>query len=154
MAIFKSRQVNLDPEPYFIQEKGKYYSKEALLADESEVMWNIAILQPRPEFEPTRDPYPWACQALHDKGSCGRRAAQPYQLDRVGRAWAPRREQFDTPVNPILVTFRWAVTISARTAPSLAREWIENPYYQHSLTVSPDQIEHARKVMTRLASLA
>lgn len=144
MSVYKSRQVNLDPEPWVWADGGR-------AANNLDV--EVAIWAPRPEFEPTRDPEPWACQGMHGGVQCTKRAAEPWMLDRAGRVWAPRREQFDTPVNRVLVHFRQmhgfrtdAFLVQAATA------WCASPDDMVKAgAYTPDEIDHARKVLTRLA---
>lgn len=96
MTIFKSRQVNLDPEPF------------------------LPILMPI--------------------------------------EYRPRREQFDPLVNPILVAFRGRLAYQRSVNPvstaRLAEVWLANvPWYGGVPNVTPEQIDHARRVLTRLAAL-
>lgn len=136
--IFKSQQVNLDPEPWVNPKAGTRYSTEGgLLRD----------YLPRPEFEPTRDPLPWYLD--------GNLVAPTLRADHrrdAGYVWAPRREQFDTPVNRVLVFFRdyyearmVPLAVAARNAASVVDEMAAD--------YTPDEIEHARRVLTRLARL-
>jgi hypothetical protein len=129
--IFKSHQVNLDKEPWeSINHGGR--GATALVYDDMKY-------RPRPEFEPTRDPEPYA----RDDG--WRERAGAAHLQGRGYGWAPRREQFDTPVNRVLVAFR--------EEGGTAQHWLD-----HSLTyevwgedATPNEIEHALKVLRRLA---
>ena len=139
--IFKSQQVNLDPEPY-LREGGRRFR----------LNWQSAglILAPRPEFEPTRDPYPWL-----DKQTRNRYSAPGKRLS-SNKPWvyAPRREQFDTPVNPLL----------ARLRVIHGRKGFDYRTFLESLTgvdawqwldfASAAQVDHAVRVITRLVARA
>lgn len=59
------------------------------------------------------------------------------------------------PVNPILVAFRTEFEgyDLADVADSI-QEWADNMHVMLAFASNPDQIEHARKVLTRLAHLA
>lgn len=135
--IFLSQRVNLDPEPW-VNPFGNRVRTPGR-TDDGEFTW-----APRPEFEPTHDPEPWACQAFHNGVQCTQRAAQPWMLDRAGRVWAPRREQFDTPVNRVLVLFRRDVEHTGIEA-ALEYDWPTN-----SVASSAEERDHARRVLTRL----
>lgn len=121
--VFKSRQVNLDPwwgpnvKPGMVVPGG-------------------GLVVPRPEFEPTRDPKPWLTPGTFDAPGDTRHADQ-----RSGSSlWAPRREEFDTPVNRVLVDAR---AIGWRD-PNTLDQYPDTDW-------SADEIDHARKVLTRLA---
>lgn len=154
MTIFKSRQVNLDPKPYELLGV-RYESENGVNAHAAS---QPRRFDPRPEFEPTRDPEPWI-EAIplmyggHDLTRYPRRGDSRYEW-----RWAPRREQFDTPVNPILAEFRagWPEDRldDDDTLGDYAWRWfdsISQPEARDYYT--PEQIEHARKVLTRLAAL-
>lgn len=108
MTIFKSQQVNLDPEP-------------------------------------------WLCDYEID--------GKPVRsfFDGHGRyTWAPRREQFDTPVNRVLLAFREDVRLNPYTAGfrMQAEVWligIDFGLGQHNGSTQ-QEIDHARRVLTRLAN--
>ena len=73
--------------------------------------------------------------------------------------WLPRREQFDTPVNPILAAFRGRLDYQRAVNPvstsRLAEVWLSNvPWYGGVPGATPEQIDHAHRVLTRLAALA
>ena len=142
--IFKSKQVNLDPEPWIT------FDGIRVGADIMGTKYH-----PRPQFEPTRDPLPWKC-ANGDKRFWSRRAAENHcGTDAI---YTPRREQFDTPVNPILVEFRklWKGQPDIlEMADHWARfeldgDWESSMTHEYTM----DQINHAHRVLTRLAALA
>ena len=128
MTIFKSRQVNLDPEPYF---DGTFRSAYPTLCE----------YDPRPEFEPTRDPYPWLY-------SYGDRSAS--NSSSGSARWVPRREQFDTPVNRVLEAFR--ADDAGEALAQTAIGWLNGGSMGDGYA-TPDEIDHARKVLTRLAAI-
>lgn len=125
MTIFKSRQVNLDPLPY-VDAVGVRTNHPQGPADKR--------YEPRPEFEPTRDPYPM-------QGKDGGRYR--YVPGRSG-SWAPRRAQYDTPINRVLARFRHA------SEPEFILRYL--PAYLIGLEqwATPEEIEHARRVLSRL----
>ena len=132
--IFKSHQVNLDPKPY-IDKNG---NRARWLAA---VMFSLEY-SPRPEFESTRDPEPWVSK------NHGGRGATHLTYDDM--AWAPRREQFDTPVNRMLVFFRENYGDEDKSVS--VEYWVEqldDPTLKEDYT--PDEIEHAQNVLARLA---
>lgn len=145
-AIFKSRQVNLDPEPYVDPATGERFDRLFVKLNGTP----ITTHDPRPEFEPTRDSHPWLCDYEIDGKPCRS------FFDGHGRyTWAPRREQFDTPVNRVLEDVRryrserltmnnpkgWGRVLSAFASTVDANPW----------DATADEIEHASKVLTRLA---
>lgn len=154
--IFKSKQVNLDPHPW-LSENGPRYKRPPY----PHTTWS---LRPRPEFEPTRDPEPWlhthVSENCHDTG--GRMSFN----NGIGYEWSPRREQFDTPVNPILVEFRNTLpNTNGGSAPWLAAHWTCSDEMWRQMCLSdhhdeavpigtPEHEAHARKVLTRLARLS
>ncbi len=131
MNLFKSRQVNLDPEPV-IAPGGERFDGSGWMPLPNDG-YNYA---PRPEFEPTRDHAPWA-----ERGNHNVRSATHFK----GSEWAPRREQFDTPVNRVLVRYRESQTMM--NADTL-ENWL---WFLERQPYTPDEIEHARTVLTRLA---
>lgn len=150
--IFKSRQVNLDPEPWRVRSTGARLARSVPQEQE-----RIKIWDPRPEFEPTRDPYPWV-YFDHRNTSLGRFATL-IEAERHGdrTEFAPRRDQFDTPVNPILVEFRklWK---GQPDILEMADQWARfelDGDWESPMTgeYSTDHIEHAHRVLTRLAAL-
>ena len=132
--IFKSKTVNLDPEPW-VTPYGRTSSEPV----------NGGDYQPRPEFEPTRDPAPWTTDALGNS-----RAAE----GGWGKRWSPRREQFDTPVNRIMVEFRegWSHDPTYGAANWLIS--LDDPTWdvRSVFDATPAEIDHARRVLTRLAN--
>lgn len=66
------------------------------------------------------------------------------------------RPQFNTPVNPVLREFWDCLYWSRVGTVALAIHWLEPNHWPgviEDLEASPEQIEHARKVLTRLAAL-
>lgn len=134
MTIFKSRQVNLDPEPWVAE----FGTDRYILPDDTS---KATVYDPRPEFEPTRDPWPYT----HTGGS---RHAFPGTLDGERLVWAPRREQFDTPVNRVLGEFR-----ECDGDPVAWLLWLDQtPISQMGVDPTPEEVDHARRVLTRLAN--
>lgn len=135
MAIFKSQQVNLDPEPWLVEDYdgwGRQWRQATPgVGDE------ISTWAPRREFEPTRDPEPWA----RDDGW---RTSGGFHLEGRGYGWAPRREQFDTPVNRVLLHLRKKCGDIYELMFDLDSRWVEGFTY--------DEVCHARKVLDRLAN--
>lgn len=147
--IFKSHQVNLDPEPLersWNGERAATYS--GFINGTGGYRYN-----PRSEFEPTRDPFPYT----REDGSG--RYAFPGKFDGKPLVFHPRREQFDTPVNRILVAFRKDRIEYYPAIPMkhLIDEWLYiidclplNGYSIAVGTFTEEEAEHARKVLTRL----
>jgi hypothetical protein len=168
VTIYKSRVVNTDPFPWRDYAGDRHQGPVARqLAD---------VFDPRPEFDATRDPMPWALSIS------GNDAGRSATHDRHFR-WAPRPE-FDNPVNPILDTVRkgkitpadilWAITRGAdhpndkrsKVFRAVAQrgfvqvkpydgEWIVTgaaARRRGELGGVEDQIDHARKVLQRLAN--
>ena len=132
MKIFKSHQVNIDPEPWKSLNHGGR-GATALVYDDMKY-------SPRPEFEPTRDPEPY----VREDGWRERKEAK--NLQGRGYGWAPRREEFDTPVNQALVDFRRRYVLNGTRDD--AAEWLEtgiDPWHY-----TPEEIKHAQKVLSRL----
>lgn len=147
MRLFKSREFNLDREPFVID--GIRRSREWALTHASITLQ----YDPRPEFEPTRDPDPYEQLDLYGN-VCGR-ASREDVARRPGRVrWAPRREEFDTPVNPILVTFRAGLGHyetddgEEADASQQAALWLAD---WGNVEGAADQIEHARVVLTAMS---
>lgn len=144
--IFKSRQVNLDPYPRVV------FNPSGSGTYRMEAEFPHGVLDPRPEFEATRDPHPW-CDAIGIRRS--HRAGFEYEW------FEPRRERFDTPVNPILVELREAVADWGDESPegngpfALRYErWLgyaENGAF--GFEFSEQHRDHALRVLTRLVSL-
>ena len=154
MTIFTSQRVNLDREPW-VDDHGKRHATEEAWCDACGGC--STYLRPRPEFEPTRDPFPYV-------SALGARYAYPGTLGRERLVWAPRREEFDTPVNRVLEAFRAVGDASAEEwayCLSLAYSGESWPVVDHWDALEEaveiigregaDEIDHARKVLTRLA---
>lgn len=154
--IFKSRQINHDPKPwvaYPSAESGlpsfRATSLEVIDAMPHREKFEILTeYSPRPEFEPTRDKRPW--RNIYD----GSRWEDNWS-DWEGLEWAPRTEQFDTPVNKVLEQVRLQAT---RTGdfPTVAKNILsaleqgERSLQVRLLKWTPDEADHARKVLARL----
>lgn len=143
--IFKSQQVNLDPEPY-VDQHGSTRSPDG---DPAGHDFDVHFeYEPRPEFEPTRDPVPWWNR--NEPIQTGNYARSSEQLP--GYVWAPRREEFDTPVNRVLSNLRLMRQGPIGEQETLAQtaQWVLD---QESDWDSSPQFEHAYRVLTRLARL-
>ena len=135
MTVFKSRQVSLDKEPWLCDYEIDGKPVRSFFDGHGRYTW-----APRPEFEPTRDPEPW----LETWGpNTGARYGH-YMW--VSLTWAPRREQFDTPVNRVLVLFRRDAEHNGIDS-ALEYDWPTN-----SVASSAEEIDHARRVLRRLAN--
>lgn len=161
MTTFKSRQVNLDPAPYRAV-KGGVRSGENVAEGMRRIGVEV-VYDARPEYEPTRDPYPWLIVGDGLTESDDYRLASPdwtsfWEPSKQEALWRPRREQFDTPVNPILEAFRKRVEregANGLNATTLAKAWTTGSVItrvQYDLGASQAQTIHARKVLTRLAN--
>lgn len=163
--IFKSRQVNLDPEPW-VCEFGCGHSTDT----------GDGRYQPRPEYEPTRDPKPWEADVIK-RGSfpyqytprrwrgaakdwddaCEKAEAANPGYDVIQCGYLPRREQFDTPVNPILVAFRADLLPDSLATADAAMDWLTDlstlDWSRLNFDPTPEQIDHARRVLARLARM-
>ena len=62
------------------------------------------------------------------------------------------RSDYDNNPNPLLVAFREALahSVTGHTPPELAAAWLEDPWPK---CLTPEQIDHARKVLQRLTAL-
>ena len=154
MTRFKSRQVNLDPEPYVYGHKDTRVDREQ---GEELALNGFAIeLAPRPEFEPTRDPFPYVASlaGIDNRFSVAGVKYLPFVANYPELRWAPRREQFDTPINPILVEFRrdCESDIDGWTISEIAAHWCQSENVGDGYA-TPEQIDHAHRVLTRLANM-
>lgn len=141
--IFKSHQVNSDPEPW-VCEFGCNH-----VTDPGDGRY-----QPRPEFEPTRDPQPWRCGAII--GATREEVAAEFWPG-APVEYAPDRERFDTPVNPILVEVRlnsltpeydgWTPAVAASY---YLEEVLPDEEHNRLRGWTPEHVDHARRVLTRL----
>lgn len=155
--IFKSRQVNLDREPYVWPSGVRSMFSEGLGSDG---VYQKLTHAPRPEFEPTRDPEPWQWSTQPE----WRTADATRIIKTAGRwVWAPRREQFDTPVNLILQDFRSDVRVNGTPVEEAVLDtlqWVKLYAQPGSvegvggvfLEITAEMIDHARRVLTRLAN--
>lgn len=136
--LFKSRQVNLDPEPWIT------FDGIRVAADIMGTKYD-----PRNEFEPTRDPHPWTCK--NPAADCRASIRNAHENE-----WAPRRDEFDTPVNPVLDHFRnmHGHKIGGPLASAAAAWRTSLRDMQIVGAYTEPQVTHARKVLSRLAALA
>lgn len=149
MTIFKSRQVNLDPEPWI------GWDAEVNGERRSGTPFGYAQFKPRPEFEPTRDPLPYFDTESDDDDPL--RLPHKVHDPTNSVVWKPRRDQFDTPVNPILVAFRGVQDNSDESMRYEASEMLadlDNGTWHGWDDVNSDHIAHARLVLGRLSRLA
>lgn len=152
--IFLSRRPNLDPEPWTCEHGARFTDHDSAYdhspGDDPECG---AILDPRPEQELTRDPLPFANRIpgnrYPDIDSAAYLTGQRTPGDLY--SWAPRRDEYDTPVNRVLALWReatdgdmrgWGVWLALAGADML-----------RDGDTTPAEIDHARKVLTRLANL-
>lgn len=104
----------------------------------------------------THDPEPYVDQWGIDRNADGDPAG--YDFD-VQFHYAPRPE-FDNH-NPILVAYRripdidlWDMGFAMHATYGGEREWERPDHYFHSFVVaSPEQVKHARRVLTKLANI-
>jgi hypothetical protein len=134
-VIFLSHRPNLDPEPYL------NVHANTRQADNRDGWRSFA---PRPEFEPTRDPEPWTCDPAYAKGYC-RSIRRTVHHD----AWSPRREQYDTPVNPILTDFRSVVDVLRHIPVPEHVEGALSVLHAWEGVASVEEIQQAEKVFSR-----
>lgn len=115
-------------------------------------------LHPRVECIPSRDYEPWLNPRNGDRA----------HIRRDGWTWAPRPEYARPPVNRILAAFREyrAIAVWDRTSDT-AMDWRDYDkaaprleaksfrlYWGVRKNATPAEVDHARKVFTRLAALA
>jgi hypothetical protein len=167
--IFKSRSLtasNLDPEPWERPDGTRAADLDEAFEGMDEASVLAPLKRPRPEFEPTRDPYPW--EVYYDGQPSGEHVKQPIMphwvlgqtMRMISTVWSPRREQFDTPVNRVLADLRR--TLAGKPAQSLAKQWLllieddpnmsEYAVWAPLRDLTPAEIAHARKVLQRLAN--
>ena len=169
MTIFKSQQVNLDPQPWRDSEGNRCSADEA--GSTPFERFGRDAFDPRPEFEPTRDPHPWQ-EYENGIGAGSRYRTREAYYTGHERRFEPRREQFDTPVNRILAAFRADLATQREQFPHrdivyLADRWAGKfgllatkggyPTYSGIWALMQDatrpEIDHARRVLTHLANL-
>ena len=154
--IFKSKQVNTDQKPYRNED-----STERLTAQEAEqdreTGWEVTH-DPRPEFNVTRDKRPWDVSRSRPSSLGQIREWRRFASRAEGEGWGQivefdPRPEFDHPVNRILVAFRQGRFASL--------DWFLHEYCHdtdswvwdgtNAENPTPDEIDHARRVLTRLA---
>lgn len=149
--IFKSKQVNTDPEPW-VAPNGKRGATNPILLPNGNIV--MGEFDPRPEFNVTRDPEP-----CRNEDSAERLTAQEAEQDRA-TGWEVTfdpRPEFDHPVNRILAGVREDVNNSAdlnHDTKATAEFWLSfsDDWDKDGLNATPDEIAHARRVLTRLAN--
>lgn len=154
MSAFLSRRPNLDPEPWLGVGRignGKRRAEYALGYEH----------RPRPEFEPTRDPAPWAMLQVEPiygtspeivMRDATAESMSPDENRDEWIEWRPRREQYDTPVNRVLADIRAIVAhYNPPNRLGIYWGWLHDPEVDEADT--PDEIDHARRVLTRLANM-
>ena len=152
MTIFKSKQVNTDPAPWRDGMTGRRF---ASIAQADAEIHDISELEfdPRPEFNVTRDKRPWDASRSRPSSLGQIREWRRFASRAEGEGWGQivefdPRPECDHPVNRILAAFR---------------ESRDSRFYdaQHALeeielglvVATPDEIDHARRVLTRLANM-
>jgi len=146
--VFKSKQVNTDPKPWVHH----YDSTDRSSSDD--LPGGLRDYKPRPEFNVTRDSEPWALRQAN--GTDIRMARrEDFMPITVGIRFDPRPEH-DHPVNRILSGIREDVANSAdlgHDVRATAEYWLSfsDDWDKDGLTATPDEIDHARRVLTRLA---
>lgn len=107
---------------------------------------------PRPEFEPTRDPQPWLVQYDAETPIANyptREEAERFALPGDEVVWAPR----DRNRNRVLIGFRDDLIGSSDFGGSVkahAEFWLSTPEDQDA---TPAEIAHARRVLTLLTKI-
>lgn len=141
--IFTSQPAkNFDPEPYVWPSGVRSMFKSGT---DRQGVFQLLKHDPRPEYTVTRDPLPW----LDPVTQGDRREVRWAEVDEVGRAfyiWLPRLE-YRAPVNRILWAYRFY-----KVDRSVTLAWLRG--YEMSEHYRPDEIEHAQKVLRRLARLS
>jgi hypothetical protein len=140
VTIYKSRQINTDPVPMVSGNPPTHHPRYADCSPSCK-------FDPRPEFNATRDPLP--VRNIHSKRPGDRKAAG-WPLGAV-HEWAPRPE-FDNPVNPILVQLRGEHAIAGYGLADRARSMLSDLDRDWRADFTAEQIDHARRVLTRLAN--
>lgn len=149
MTIFKSKQVNTDPHPYMEADGSRFLTPEAYYTG------NPRKFDPRPEFNVTRDKRPWDASRSRPSSFGQIREWRRFASRAEGEGWGQivefdPRPECDHPVNRILVAFREDVKQLGESLLATA-EWYLLDLPQSGNT--PDEIDHARRVLTRLANM-
>ena len=154
MTIFKSKQVNTDPAPWRDGMTGRRF---ASIAQADAEIHDISELEfdPRPEFNVTRDKRPWDASRSRPSSLGQIREWRRFASRAEGEGWGQivefdPRPEYDHPVNRILVAFREDVKQPGESLLATA-EWYLLDLPQSRNT--PDEIDHARRVLTRLANM-
>lgn len=152
--ILKSRQVNTDPEPWVYPDGCR---EHAVIHEGDSPEHSVATYAPRSEFEPTRDPRPWAS---HRDGDVAEWNRGPSQHNPDWYWWRPRREQFDHPVNPALELYREGPTHPLPDGVDDLEAFLEELDLftpdcrdRKGRAWSSAEIDHAHRVLTRLATM-
>lgn len=142
--IFKSKQVNLDPEPWVDESTLERHAERGIGDD----------FDPRPEFEPTRDPHPWEIVVTATGEVCDRLSAPGWvtfwDATTEHLRWAPRREQFDTPVNEFIENYREANRWSVQSP----QGWLDAIHEGYSPDSkygrNPEMLEHFQRFLAAI----
>lgn len=148
MTAFLSQRPNNDPFPMV----GKDRYPANVTPDGTPLRFD-----PRPEYDHTGDPQPWFSaghqwseQFKREIEASGVYWGQPWE-------WAPRREQFDVPVNVYLAAYRSYVQDFGDDDLSEARirsEELDNLFKSPAVqSISKPQIDHARRVLAKLVNV-
>lgn len=171
-AIYASQRPNNDPEPRVnLDENGneKPGTRHGRYADCSA----LCVERPRPKFDHTRDPEPWHVTLTSAKGHNGRwrewrgaaddwddalahaEAANPGWNAHTG-GYLPRHEQFDVPVNRVLVEFR-ADRVNPQgdgmDDPRELLDAMDQPEFSIFNDFTPEELDHARRVLTKIVNV-
>lgn len=130
MTIFVSQRANNDPAPVVAPDGFTRGGMENWPGEGVE-------LDPRPWFTQTRDTHPWLIKIGAWRGSRVSHAVPDAE-------WHPRHRDFDPPVNSMLAEFR--------QSDRPASWWLG--LGAEGLRFTPDEVDHARRVLTKLVALA
>jgi len=141
MTIFTSRTAeSYDPEPWKAPDDSRWSGRA--ITD--------GVYDPRPEFEPTHDPEPWATHGENNKWRSTTEEAHRILSDpafyrpRFHTEWAPR----DRNRNRILIDVR-----AYLSAGNDIRGWDMDVLPIAWRDATPAEVDHARKVLTRLVNV-
>lgn len=142
--MFVSQIPNNDPRPYRNTADGSRWPDDG--ADPI-----LLPFKPRPEYDHTRDPKP----VIHRHDDCTTDGVRIEEKVGADDEWAPRREQFDVPLNRVLQAFR-AEAVLQREADYLtlthqAKLWLRHWYGMEDAT--DEEIDHARRVLSKLVNV-
>jgi hypothetical protein len=166
-AIFTSRAPeSYDPWPCVDAEGGRWDAEGGVCWPESGPNaglvheWSTALrYDPRPEFEPTRDKFPWAVILPPNLriNATARYATREEAEAAWGAPYVVRWEPRDRRRNRLLIALRLSVEGTGRSPSEVARAWLSDLNEVWTLHLDrghlSDEIAHARKVLTLLATL-